>query len=65
MGGIVTTEDLPIISNLDNLKAAIPAARTQEQRAHVYARGHELGYSRYVPVHWNRDGSMIRVGELA
>lgn len=61
----MSTDALPIINSLDDLKAAIPAARTQEQRAHAYERGHALGYGKWVPVHWNADGSLIRVGELA
>lgn len=53
-----------VIDSLADLKKAIPKARTKEERAHAYKRGHDLGLAGWVPVHWNADGTMIRVGEL-
>jgi hypothetical protein len=57
--------NLRVIDSLADLKKAIPKARTQEERAHVHKRGHDLGLDGWIPVHWNADGSMIRVGELS
>lgn len=45
------------IADLAGLKVAIPAAKTDEHRAHVIQRAAELNLSHHIPSSWKTHGT--------
>jgi hypothetical protein len=47
------------IPDLAALKAAIPAAKTDEHRAHVIKRAADLNLSHHIPSSWKSHGTTV------